>query len=116
MAGVARKEFGWAKRIGGIRDHVHALLEVRADVPVSHAMNRLKSLSSGFVHKTWRELGHFGWQGGYAAFSVSPSKAGEVIRYIDGQAEHHAHMTFKEELMAFLDRHGVKYDPDHFLD
>jgi len=45
VAGVAKKEFGWARRIGGAADHVHALLEVRADVPVSRAMNRLKSLS-----------------------------------------------------------------------
>jgi hypothetical protein len=39
-----------------------------------------------------------------------------VGRYIDSQAEHHAKMTFEEELVAFLERHGVKYDPKHLWD
>ena len=56
MAGVARKEFGWAKRIGGVGDHVHGLIELRTDVSMAHAMNRWKSLSSRWIHKTFPEL------------------------------------------------------------
>ena len=56
MAGVARKEFGWAKRIGGASDHIHGLIELRTDISMGHAMNRWKSLSSGWVHKTFPEL------------------------------------------------------------
>jgi hypothetical protein len=45
-----------------------------------------------------------------SAFSVSRSNVGEVIRYIQGQAEHHRVRDFKEELITFLKRHGVAYD------
>ena len=36
--------------------------------------------------------------------------------YIARQEEHHRRVTFEEELRAFLDRHGIPYDPDHMLD
>jgi len=113
MAGVARKEFGWARRIGGTSDHVHGLLELRTDVSIAHAMNRWKSLSSGWVHKTFPELRDFAWQSGYGVFSVSSSKAPDVIAYIDGQREHHRHRSFEEEFLEFLKRHGIQYDPGH---
>jgi len=116
MAGVARHEFGWAKRIGGTEDHLHGLLQIRPDVSVAHAMNRWKSLSSGWVHKSFPERQDFAWQAGYGAFSVSPSKAAEVIRYIDNQPAHHKRRTFKEEFLEFLDRHGVSYDPERVFE
>ena len=79
-------------------------------------MNRWKSLSSGWVHKSFPQMQGFAWQAGYGAFSVSPSKAAQVICYIDNQAEHHKRRTFKEEFLAFLARHGVGYDPEHVFD
>jgi hypothetical protein len=39
----------------------------------------------------------FGWQAGYGAFSVSASKAAEVMRYIANQEQHHRKRTFQEE-------------------
>ena len=113
MAGVAKKEFGWARRIGGTVDHVHGLIEIRTDVSVAHAMNRWKSLSPGWVHKRYPEFREFAWQSGYAAFTVSSSRASEVIAYIDGQMEHHRHRSFEEEFLDFLKRHGIQYDPQH---
>ncbi len=113
MAGVAKKEFGWARRIGGTSDHIHGLIEIRTDVSVAHAMNRWKSLSSGWVHKSFPESRDFAWQSGYGAFTVSSSRAPDVIAYIDGQAEHHRHRSFEEEFLDFLKRHGIQYDPEH---
>jgi REP element-mobilizing transposase RayT len=113
MAGVARKEFGWAKRIGGVGDHVHGLIELRTDVSMAHAMNRWKSLSSRWIHRTFPELRDFAWQSGYGVFAVSSSKAPDVIAYIDAQAEHHKHRSFEEEFVDFLKRHEIQFDPDH---
>ncbi len=112
MAGVAKQEFGWARRIGGTSDHIHGLIEIRTDVSVAHAMNRWKSLSSGWVHKTFPELCDFAWQSGYGAFTVSSSRSPDVIAYIDGQAEHHRERSFEEEFLDFLKRHGIQYDPE----
>jgi len=58
----------------------------------------------------------FGWQAGYGAFSVSPSSVPRVVRYIEGQAEHHKRQTFEEEFLLLLERHGIEHDPRHVWD
>jgi putative transposase len=39
----------------------------------------------------------FAWQEGYGAFRVSASQTEDVIRYIAGQAAHHAKRSYEEE-------------------
>ena len=116
LCGVARGEFGKAIKVGGTADHVHSLISVRTDVSLAHAMNRFKSLSTGWIHKMFPSAQDFAWQAGYGAFSVSPSNALAVIRYIEGQATHHAQQTFEEEFIEFLKRHEVQFDPEHLWD
>ena len=116
LAGVAKHEFGHALEIGGTADHLHALLSLKTDVPIAQAMRKWKSLSSGWVHKTFPEHATFAWQPGYAAFSVSQSSVDAVRAYIARQVEHHRQVTFEEEFRAFLDRHGIAYNPDHMID
>ena len=53
---------------------------------------------------------HFGWQPGYAGFSVSQSNIEEVRNYIENQAEHHRKMTFQDELRVLFRRHGIEFD------
>lgn len=57
----------------------------------------------------------FAWQTGYAAFTVSYSLIGSVRDYLAGQEEHHRLTTSREELIAFLVRHQIPYDP-RYLD
>jgi hypothetical protein len=42
---------------------------------------------------------------------VSKSHVEQVKRYIRNQDEHHRKISFIEEVVAFLDKHGVEYDP-----
>ena len=107
MGGLARDEFGVARVIGGTDNHIHALLSIRPDVSVSKVMERWKSLATGWVKKTIPKASDFGWQAGYAAFSVSKSQAERVIAYIARQAEHHREMTFEEEFARLLEAHGI---------
>lgn len=116
MAGVARGEFGSSYRLGGTANHVHALIGLRPSVAVAEAVGKFKSLATGWIHRTIPAADTFAWQGGYAAFSVSPSRSAEVIAYIDNQAAHHHGRTFEEEYRALLDAHGIDYDAAHFLD
>ena len=111
MGGIARHEFGRSLVVGGTADHVHGLLSIRPAVSVAEAMRQWKSLSSKWVHDTFPQRGDFAWQEGYGAFSVSPSNADAVERYIRGQEAHHKRMTFQEEFVALLKRHGIEYDP-----
>ena len=114
MGGIARDVFGRAISVGGTEDHVHVLLSIRPSVSVAEAVKKLKSLSSGWVNKTLppkKPSPRFYWQSGYGAFSVSESAAPQVARYIARQAEHHRRVSFEEEFVAFLERHGVEFDP-----
>ena len=74
-------------------------------------MEKVKANSSGWVKDRWPDHRSFGWQTGYAAFSVSRSHVDQVKRYIGNQVEHHRKVSFQEELVAFLDKQGIKYDP-----
>ena len=47
---------------------------------------------------------------GYGAFSVSESRRGAVIRYIQDQEQHHRRISFQEESLKLLTNHGVEFD------
>jgi hypothetical protein len=53
---------------------------------------------------------------GYGAFSVSVSQRPKVLTYIAGQEEHHRKVSFKEEFVGFLKKHGISYDERYVLD
>ena len=52
----------------------------------------------------------FGWQDGYAAFTIGQSQAEALTRYIAGQREHHTRVSFQDELRAILRKYGVEFD------
>jgi len=62
------------------------------------------------IHETFPDMKDFHWQDSYAAFTVSPSTLPQVLGYIQDQQRHHAKMSFQDELIELLERHGVKYD------
>jgi len=83
---------------------------------VADALRDLKTNSSRWVHEQWPSRRAFAWQTGYSAFSVSESNAEAVAAYIEGQGEHHRKVTFQQEYLAFLTRHGIEYDQRHVWD
>jgi len=95
--------------IGGVANHVHLLLGIRATHRLADVMCDLKRTSSAWIHEEIGDRG-FEWQDGYGAFTVSVSLIGTVTDYIAGQEEHHAKKTFQEEYLAFLKLSGVKFD------
>jgi len=42
---------------------------------------------------------------------VSHSRAEAVCGYIATQEEHHRKVSFQEEFLALLNKHGIAYDP-----
>ena len=58
----------------------------------------------------------FAWQDGYGAFGVSESNLPAVVKYIHSQKEHHRKMTFEEEYLALLKKHGIDFDPRFVFD
>jgi len=111
LGGIARENGMKALAVGGTHDHVHALLSLPATLSMAKAIQLIKGGSSKWIHDQLPNYRKFAWQDGYGAFSVSASQMKSVIRYIDGQQEHHRKRTFEEELLEFFDTHEVQYDP-----
>jgi REP element-mobilizing transposase RayT len=112
LGGAARHEGAVAKCVGGVADHVHILLELKATHSVADIVRGIKSASSAWVHT---DLGvrEFGWQDGYGAFTVSPRGRLAVINYIVNQERHHAQTTFPDEYVKLLEEAEVEYDPQY---
>ncbi len=117
IAGTATRHGMHAARIGGTENHVHVLLDIPKTMTVSEAMKRLKGGSSNAIGQAQLPgLTGFGWQDGYAAFTVSSSAISAVVEYIARQREHHRTKTFEEEYVAFLEKHRVDFDPKYLWD
>ncbi len=110
LGGIARQNKMKAVEISGVADHVHLLLSLPATIPVSKAMQLIKGGSSKWVHETFPNQRLFSWQEEYGAFSVSVSQLDKTIAYIRDQPEHHRKLTFQEEFLMLLKKHGVEYD------
>lgn len=99
-----------ASAVGGTADHVHLLVGTPAELSAAELVRELKRESSGRLKQTLPDLARFHWQAGYGAFSVSPSKAAAVKRYVRSQAEHHRNLSFRDEFRSLLARHKVPFD------
>lgn len=89
-------------------DHVHVFASLPATVTISETANALKANSSRWIRES--KNSDFHWQKGYGAFSVSRSAEKRVIEYIRNQEEHHRTLTFSQEFVALLERHGIEYE------
>lgn len=116
MIGIMREPRGNVLGIDGTPDHVHLLVALPPAVSMADALRVLKTNSSRWVHDVWPQRRSFGWQTGYGAFSVSQSNVGSVLRYIAEQEEHHRRVSFKEEYVEFLKKHGIEYDERYIWD
>ena len=104
LAGVAKNHGMYAVAVGGIDDHVHALINLGATLGIAKAVQVLKANSSRWMNEHLRA--RFEWQEGYFACSVSRSQLPSVIRYIASQKEHHTKMDAAGEFVLLLKRHG----------
>ncbi len=105
LAGICHRYKIFVHEIGGMEDHVHMLIQLPPTIALAEAVLEVKASSSKWMGKS------FAWQRGYGAFSVCRSTLDRVARYIRNQEAHHRKMSFEEEFIALLDKHGVPYDP-----
>jgi putative transposase len=107
VAGICKKSEIFVHAVGGIDDHIHSLIQIPATAALAKAVFAIKSNSSRWSHERGQKVQ---WQEGYGAFSVSASNLPVVERYIRNQAAHHRKMSFEEEFLVLLKKHGVEFD------
>jgi REP element-mobilizing transposase RayT len=116
LGGIANKHGMTPRRIGGLEDHLHIVIDVPPTLAVSKAVQLLKGGSSRWMRQTFPELESFSWQDGYGAFTVSHSQLPATIKYVERQRERHKTWSFQEEYRALLERHAVRFDERYLCD
>jgi REP element-mobilizing transposase RayT len=115
IGGILRGQRSILLEIGGMPEHIHLLVKLKADLAVAAALRLIKTNSSAWINENRKIQGRFEWQSGYFAVSVSESRAAEVRRYIQTQKEHHARISFQDELRKLLQKHRIPFDEKYFL-
>jgi len=100
--------------VGGMPDHVHLLFVQARTMSLSQIVEEVKKESSKWAKTVVHP--DFYWQNGYGAFSVSPSKAPDVTRYIAEQERHHRERDYQAELRELLRKNGMEWDERYVWD
>jgi REP element-mobilizing transposase RayT len=109
-AGVCKNHDLLTFAVGGMEDHIHLLFRLPPTMALAEAVKLVKTNSSKWITEQGKR---FAWQEGYGAFSVSSSNVSSVIKYIDNQEAHHRKISFGDEYIALLKKHGVAFDPKY---
>jgi len=116
IGGIIRDLGGQMLEAGGSDNHLHIATLLDQNCAMKDVLRKVKAGSSRWVHETFRGRDGFGWQDGYAAFTVSQSAMPQVVEYVRNQAEHHRKSSFEEEMLALLKAHGLNYDERYVFD
>ncbi len=116
MATVVRGMECECYRVGGVEDHAHLAIGLSRTLTIAKMVELIKTSSSKWVKTKGSDLEEFSWQRGYAAFSCSYKERERICAYIDGQEQHHATRTFKEEYLELLKEPDLVFDDQYIWD
>lgn len=106
MAGIVKNHGVHSLAIGGMDDHIHALLSLPGTMSIAKATQVLKANSSRWMNEGKRT--RFEWQEGYFACTISRSQIPRVMSYIANQKAHHKKRDYAAEMAWFLKEHGFE--------
>lgn len=109
LGGTIRGLDGVPLAVGGVEDHVHLLVGLKATHTLADFVREVKKAATAWVREERLESA-FQWQEGYAAFTISPKGCEGVKGYIRHQEEHHHGKKYIDELKWLLDEAGIKYE------
>jgi REP element-mobilizing transposase RayT len=115
LGGIARDIGAKPIKIGGIDDHIHALLMSQPRHSPSKLMQTVKGKSSKWMRSELPDLADFGWQDGYGVFSVSKSNVPDVVGYIENQRYRHSDISFEDEYRRILSLHDLDDVDERFI-
>ena len=116
LGGILRDHGARLLAIGGMPDHVHAIIRDSKSVTDVQIMRDLKGGSSKWMNESSDSPGRFAWQAGYGWFSVSPRGLEAARAYVNGQKAHHHTESFQDEFRRFLLQCGMDFDERYVWD
>jgi REP element-mobilizing transposase RayT len=112
LGGIVKRLGAVPTMVGGVEDHVHLLVALKTDHAVANIVRETKKASTEWIRASKGEK-EFGWQNGYAVFSVSAEGRSAAVAYIADQEQHHRKVSGIDELKAMLAAAGISFDPNY---
>jgi putative transposase len=97
-------------------DHIHCFFGLKPRMAISDLVRDIKNNSSKFINERGFIPGKFECQGGFGAFSYSPSHVDNVYNYILNQERHHRKKSFKNEYITLLHEFVIEHKPEYLFD
>jgi putative transposase len=114
--GICRGMHSPLLHAGGVADHVHLLVSLGKTTALSDLMLNAKRGASTWIKNQRTGLHAFAWQDGYFAFSIGHDRIDAVKAYLDRPPDHHRQTDFQAEVVAFLQKYRVPFDPTYLWD
>ena len=98
-------------RIGGMPNHIHIFIGLPSTFAVADFVRMLKISTNNFMKEHLPDFPMFeGWRSEYFAATCSVRDKEAIIEYIKNQKQHHAKLSFKDELIIMLKHYGIEYN------
>lgn len=97
--------------IGGVGDHIHAIIRSdKATNDFASIVRELKTASNSWLKQKDKSYSKFAWRKGYGLFSISYDKLDIAIKYVRNQEKHHIAKTARDEYLDFLRKMKIEFD------
>lgn len=116
IGGVASNNNSKLIAANGTANHIHLLILLSKTIGISEIVGDIKRNSSRWIKTKGGAFKTFGWQDGFAAFSVGQTQVPMVKDYIANQKQKHDRQKFEEEMRMFYDKYEIEYDERYVWD
>ncbi|MDE6344195.1 MAG: transposase [Muribaculaceae bacterium] len=111
MSGVIKNMGLIPIAIGGVGDHIHAIIRLdKAIIDFATVVRELKTASNSWLKQRDKAYTKFSWRRGYGLFSISYDKLDLAVEYVRNQDKHHVAKTARDEYLDFLRKMKIEFD------
>ncbi|HVE55630.1 MAG TPA: IS200/IS605 family transposase [Pyrinomonadaceae bacterium] len=116
IGGIAANNNSKLVAANATANHIHLLILLSKTIELSELVGDIKRNSSRWIKSKSESFKTFGWQDGFAAFSIGRTQVPMVKQYIATQKEKHRNRKFEDEMRMFYDKYGIEYDERYVWD
>jgi REP element-mobilizing transposase RayT len=116
VGGIAANNKSKLIAANGTANHIHLLILLSKTIELSELVGDIKRNSSRWIKTKSDIFKSFGWQDGFAAFSVGQTQVPIVKEYIARQKEKHGRQSYEDEMRMFYDKYKIEYDERYVWD
>ena len=103
-------------RINGMPDHIHLLVALPTTLSVADFVKTIKQTTNIFIRNNRQLFPAFeSWGKSFCALTYGRSAVPTVKAYIMNQKQHHAKISYEDELRKIFQDNGIAYKEDFLL-